>query len=355
MTGEEDKVRTTGFRKANVLLLTAALMATLAGPALAAKQKPLQDLVWPPAPEKPRIKYLGTIKSSDDVSSGFLVWLRRFILGRNSAEVQLKLPYGVAVDSKGRLYVTDYGFGTVAVFDQKARKAWYLGRTSTSTLAGPVGITVGADDAIFVSDTKLAQVLKFSPEGQVLYVLGVKRGEFDSPSGLAVDRAADILYVVDTQLHQVLKYRASDGARLGVIGRRGPEPGSFNFPTNAWVDQKTGRLFVADTMNFRVQIFDREGNFVGAFGELGDGPGMMARSRGIALDTEGHVYLADAAFNNFQIFDQTGQLLLWVGQGGTGPGQFNSPAGLFIDDQNRIYVADRLNARVQIFQFLGGD
>ncbi|HHW14164.1 MAG TPA: 6-bladed beta-propeller [Firmicutes bacterium] len=343
------------LRKVNALVLAVTIALTGATPAWAAKKKPAQDLVWPPPPEKARIKYLATLSSSDDVTSGFMVWLRRFVLGRNSAEVQLKLPYGVAVDSKGRLYVTDYGFGTVTVFDQQARKAYYLGRTGTTTLAGPVGIAIGQDDSIFVSDTKLAKVFKFTPDGRIVYVLGSKPGEFDSPSAVAVDRSRDILYVLDSQLHKILKYRASDGSPLGTLGERGRDPGQFNFPTNLWVDQKTGQLFVSDTMNFRVQMFDKDGKFIRAFGELGDGPGMMARSRGIALDTEGHVYVVDAAFNNFQIFDQKGQLLLWVGQAGREAGQFNSPAGIFIDGQNRIYVADRLNARVQVFQFLGGN
>ncbi|MGE5623525.1 MAG: 6-bladed beta-propeller [Methanocella sp.] len=334
-------------------MLAVTILAAGAAPGVAAK-KPASGLVWPPPPEKARYRYVESISSSDDIRSGFMTSLRTLVLGQNSAEVQLKLPYGVAVDSKGRLYVADYGYGTVAVFDRKAKKAWYLGRTGTSTLAGPIGLALGPDDAVFVADSKQQKVFKFSSRGEVLYVLGSKPGEFDNPAGVAVDRARDILYVVDSQLHQVVRFRASDGTRLGVIGQRGSEPGAFNFPTNLWVDQKTGQIFVSDTMNFRVQIFDRDGKFVRAFGELGDGPGQLARSRGIAVDSEGHVYVVDAAFNNFQVFDQAGQLLLWLGQAGRGPGQFNSPAGIYVDEQDRIYVADRLNARVQVFQFLGG-
>jgi DNA-binding beta-propeller fold protein YncE len=343
------------LRKANTIILAAALVLAGALPAQAGKTKPAQDIVWPPPPEKARIRYLETIRSSDDILTGFTRTLRRFILGQNSAEVQLKLPYGVAVDSQGKLYVTDYGFGTVAVFDKQARKAYYLGKTGTTTLAGPVGIAIGQGDAVFVSDTKLAKVFKFAPDGRLLQVLGNKPGEFASPSAVAVDRSRDVLYVLDSQLHRILTYRASDGTPLGTIGERGSGPGAFNFPTNLYVDQQTGRLFVSDTMNFRVQIFDQDGRFIRSFGELGDGPGMIARSRGIALDREGHIYLVDAAFNNFQLFDQEGQLLLWVGQAGREAGQFDSPAGIFIDGRNYIYVADRLNARVQIFQFLGGN
>lgn len=337
-----------------LIALGLALAMALGGiaPGAAGAKKTPPAPVWPPPPEKARIRYEGTISSSDDVLPRLTVSLRKLAFGRGSAEIRLKLPYGVAVDSQGRIYVADYGQATVAVFDQAKKKAWRLGKPGA--LAGPVGITVGRDDTIFVTDTKLARVFKFAPDGTLLYTLGTRPGEFDRPSAVAVDREQDVLYVVDTQLHKVLKYRASDGSPLGSLGQRGVGPGAFNFPTNAWVDQKTGHLYISDTMNFRVQAFDREGRFVRAFGEPGDTPGAMARSRGVAVDTEGHVYVIDAAFNNFQIFDQKGQLLLWVGQAGIAPGEFNSPAGLFIDDRNKIYVADRMNARVQIFQFLGG-
>ncbi len=112
-----------------------------------------------------------------------------------------------------------------------------------------------------------------------------------------------------------------------------------------------GKLYVVDSMNFRVQILDPEGKVIKTFGNVGDGLGQFARPKGIAVDSDGNIYVIDAAFNNFQIFDSEGRLLLFVGSIGKEPGQFWLPAGAYIDGQDRIYVADQYNFRVQVFQY----
>ncbi|MEN8195710.1 MAG: 6-bladed beta-propeller, partial [Pseudomonadota bacterium] len=92
---------------------------------------------------------------------------------------------------------------------------------------------------------------------------------------------------------------------------------------------------------------------ISAFGRHGDGSGDLAQPKGVGIDSEGHVYVADALFNRVQIFDKTGALLLAFGGDGAAPGEFWLPTGLYIA-KDRIYVADSYNQRVQIFQFLGG-
>jgi sugar lactone lactonase YvrE len=71
------------------------------------------------------------------------------------------------------------------------------------------------------------------------------------------------------------------------------------------------------------------------------------------VDKEGHIYVADALFSRVQIFDRRGRFLLAFGRLGGNAGNFWLPAGLFIA-QDRVYVADSYNARIQVFQFLGG-
>jgi len=106
-------------------------------------------------------------------------------------------------------------------------------------------------------------------------------------------------------------------------------------------------------MNGRVQIFDQSGRFIRSFGKLGDGPGMFARPKGIALDSEGHIYVIDSAFNNVQIFDSEGQILMAFGAFGEGRGQQILPAGLAIDSEDKIYVIDQWNARVNVYEYMG--
>jgi DNA-binding beta-propeller fold protein YncE len=213
-----------------------------------------------------------------------------------------------------------------------------------------VGVAVDQHGIVFVGDATLKRVLAFAPDGSLAMAIG-RDGEFDTPAGLTIDRTRGLLYVVDSSRHQILAYSTTDGAHVRTIGRRGSDNGQFNFPTNAAVDRQ-GALYVADTLNFRVQVFDANGTFVRMFGEPGDSRGSFNRPKGIAVDSEGHIYVADTAFNNFQIFDAEGRLLLDLGRGGPDAGQFLLPAGLYIDDLDRIFVADQGNSRVQVFQYV---
>ncbi len=176
-------------------------------------------------------------------------------------------------------------------------------------------------------------------------------GELASPSGLAVDRVNKRLYVADAARHHILSYSTVDGTPVRTIGKRGSEPGEFNFPTNLAVDAG-GRLYVTDTLNFRIQIFDADGEFVTTFGTLGDAPGCLNRPKGIGVDSEGHIYVIDASFNNFQIFDERDSCCCLSARADASPGEFFLPAGLYIDERDRIYVADQGNSRVQVFQYV---
>jgi hypothetical protein len=137
-----------------------------------------------------------------------------------------------------------------------------------------------------------------------------------------------------------------------VIGKRGSGPGEFNFPTA--VTLSAGRVYVVDSMNFRIQAFSPDGKFINTFGQLGNQSGTLNRPKGIAADTDGNLYIVDALFETVQIFDPAGRLLYYFGSTGTSPGQFRLPSGISIDERNRIYVADSQNRRVQVFIYRRG-
>jgi len=111
---------------------------------------------------------------------------------------------------------------------------------------------------------------------------------------------------------------------------------------------------ILNRANARVQIFDREGGFLGKFGRLGDASGNLSRPKGVAVDNNGYIYIVDGLFHSVQIFDHRGKLLLPVGQHGQAAGEFWLPAGIFIEAQGDIYVADSHNRRVQVLRYVGG-
>ncbi len=307
------------------------------------------ELFWPPPPEKPRIEFVEILRDGNYFGTSFFKSFLAAFLGQSRRDRLFK-PYGVAVDSMGRVYVTDTGLGQVFVFDKVEKKVRMIGDAGEGKLSLPTGITIG-DSMVFVSDSRLKRVFGYDLQGNLKMAIGAK-DEFVSPSGLAYDEGTKRLYVVDTGKHEVRVYDRS-GKFLFSFGKRGGGDGEFNYPTNIFV--RDGKVYVMDTMNFRVQIFDLNGKFLYKFGSLGDRPGYFSRPKGIAVDSQNHIYVVDAAFDNFQIFDDKGQILLFIGTAGSGPGEFDLPAGIFIDQHDFIYVVDQLNSRVEVFRFLGGN
>jgi DNA-binding beta-propeller fold protein YncE len=336
--------------KAAVTFLLVVIIFSLAGcatPEKTKKEEP-EDLVWPPPPEAPRIRYLRSYQGQEDFS--IQDDFRSRLLGVEKAGITLQKPYGVALNADGsRMYVTDSKWKGVIVFDFKAERVFRFATDAMGTLKAPVEVRLDSQEKIYVTDGYGGKINVYSKEGETLLSLGGEEG-VKRPTGLAIDEERNRLYASDTPNHRIVVYDL-DGNFIQEIGSRGSDPGELNFPINLALD-RGGNLFVTDTGNFRVQIFSPEGEFVREFGQLGDAYGSFARPKGIGVSSENHVYVLDAAFNNFQIFTDEGRLLLFVGTLGRQPGMFWLPTGLFIDQQDKIYVVDSVNRRVQVFQYL---
>ena len=177
------------------------------------------------------------------------------------------------------------------------------------------------------------------------------------PVGIALDTTNRFLYVVDTQQDQVIVYDADSLKLLRRIGTGGKNhfltsPGDFGAPQGVALDND-GNVYVTDTLNNRVEIFDADGNFISLFGKHGDGPGYFARPKGIAVDSDGHIWVADEMEDRLQVFNREGQLLTFIGQGhGEMPGQFKALVGVAIDKQNRVFTTEQYPGRVQMFRYV---
>jgi len=312
----------------------------------------LIDLVWPPKPLPTRIRYVGSISSPDDVKldqkKSFWERFWEVLHGPEEGNKQAK-PMAVVVDSKGRMSVVDPAGQQVHVYDR--REGDYRVITDADVpLLLPIALAIDDKDNLYVSDGKLKTVCVFSPTGDYLRSIG-SENQLERPTGIAIDTEHRLLYVLDTPAHDIKVFNLDDGSLQRVFGTRGEEAGEFNYPTYASVD-KRGRLYITDTLNGRIQIFDHTGEFINEFGRFGDGAGDFSTPKGVAVDSDGNIYVADAGFDNFQIFNEQGQLLLFIGTTGQAPGEFWTPTGLFMDNNDRLYVADSFNGRVQIFQYL---
>jgi DNA-binding beta-propeller fold protein YncE len=270
-----------------------------------------------------------------------------YLIGNQGVEWLLR-PNGVVADSSGNIYVADSMRRAVFVFDIKKQEIRLLGK---GLLQIPVGLALDNKKGIvYVSDSRIDKVFGIDINTDTLKItLGVVE-KFSNPSGMVFDDSRDRLYIADTKNHIVRVYDEK-GKPLFTIGSKGQEDNEFNFPNYLALDMN-GRLFVVDQFNFKVKIFSPEGKFLKKFGNLGDSSGYFTRPAGLGVDSEGHVYLVDTAFNNFQIFDEDGKFYLHIGKSGKEPGEFSYPSGMFVDKNDRIFVTDTYNRRIQVFQYL---
>ncbi len=340
----------------------------LMAPAAPAKKKkkpkrapyePQFELVWPGPPDKPRIRFIRVIKSSEDVTGQYKPTFVERITGKSARRRLLRLvkPYGVAVDRSGRVFVADMAQRAILIFDLPNETVTRWTGNSQFPLFLPATLAFDQFGRLFVTDAFAARIVVFSPDGRPSAGFGT--GIFERPGGIAIDRARNRLYVADVKRHQVLVFDTQSFQLIQEIGRRSErgssEPGEFAGPTNVAVDRE-GNLYVSDTWNRRVQVFGPDGKFLRTFGTVGVQPGNFVRPKGIAVDSEGHIYVLDAEFNNFQIFNPDGRPLLFVGSFGVRPGQFLLPTGITIDEEDRIYVVEqgfeKHPGRLQVFQYL---
>lgn len=285
-------------------------------------------LFYPLPPDLPRFQFLASFSSPLDVSSG-KSGFRDFVFGGEDKEDHLvEKPYGVAIH-EGAIYVVDTRGAGWVVFDLANRRSAVVRPKGGGTLKKPINITIDDDGTRYVTDTEREQVLVYDRQNHLLKAYG-EPGQF-KPIDVAI--AGDRLYVSDVMHHEVHVLEKSTGNTLLRFGGRGSEPGEFNNPTNlALAGDDT--LYVVDTINFRVQQFTPEGEFIRQFGEAGAVPGTFSRPKGISVDREGHIYVVDSAFENIQVFAQDGGALMFFGAPGNGRDSINMPTAIKLDYDN---------------------
>lgn len=301
-------------------------------------------LVWPPKPDIARLEYVGEIDFNDlSPRSGFLGSIKRF-LGGKTAQDMLSLPFDMVIMNKS-IFLTCQNFQYL-VEVSRADNSFRLHSDKKHPFAYPVALCKGGPGEIFISDSKNGSIYRYYDDKLTLFI----NDNLIRPTGLAASPEQQKLYVVDTGEHNV-KIFDFDGNLLGQFPDSGMTEARLHYPTFAWIGED-GFLLVNDALNFRIARFDLDGNFVSAFGQEGDGPGAFSRPKGIATDSKGHIYVVDNLFDNLQIFNGEGQVLLAIGSGGQDRGQFWSPGGIDIVNDT-IYIADTFNNRIQIFHYLG--
>jgi DNA-binding beta-propeller fold protein YncE len=328
----------------------------------------ISKIVWPNPPAIPRIAFKELYTGEKIDPSLFTkkarkkTWMDRLAGTLPTDQIQMdKLPfqlirtYGVGVDSKGKIYAADQGVGAVFIFDPENKNhVELIGHGRQANFGMIAGVALDDDDRLFVTDANLRHVVVFSPKHEQEAAFGA--GVLVRPGGVALDRENRFVYVADTGNDVVDVFDADNYKFLRQIGKPSrkheqSDPGTFSLPEGVAVDSE-GDVYVTDTFNSRIEIFDADGQFVSTFGQNGDGAGDLQRPKGMAIDVDGHIWVVDAAQNRVKVFNKTGRLLIYFGGQGYFPGQFMGPWGIAIGPSNQVVVSETFPGRVQVFRYI---
>jgi uncharacterized protein (TIGR03663 family) len=308
----------------------------------------------------------------------------------------LSYPRGIALDADGNVYVADSGNNRIVVLNALGSSFSWGSFCNLTTEAkegcvdpdgdGPLPLGAGqfnepwgiAVDAtrgyVYVADTWNHRIQAFDTTGQFLgqwgdgmlvdadFAPGGRPNTpygFYGPRGVAVDGEGRV-YVTDTGNERVLVYQveALDGQIRGSysyqIGTMGPDLGQFLEPVGVAVDA-SGWVYVADTLNGRVQVFAPNAAGVLSSTPVANWPvtGWDSTSREnkpyIAVGPGGQVYFAVPERHYVASTDNTGKVLTVWGGSGSDLATFDIPIGVAVDAQGQVYVSDSGNGRVLVF------
>ncbi|MDI6912779.1 MAG: SMP-30/gluconolactonase/LRE family protein [Desulfitobacteriaceae bacterium] len=153
------------------------------------------------------------------------------------------------------------------------------------------------------------------------------------------------IYVSDTnnQRIQVFDY---DGHPMTVFGSNGQEPGQLRFPYGIAADSQ-GQIYVTDLYNGNISVFAPDGTFIKYFGDKGD----FSKPAGLVISGN-KLYLTDVGKNQVMVYSLDGNKLLSFGKQGSKEGELASPNCLAVAN-GKIYVSDTGNDRVEVFDEQG--
>ncbi len=197
--------------------------------------------------------------------------------------------------------------------------------------AGVPSIAVDAEDQVWVFNRKNPMVQVYASDGR--YLRGWMEDNARSvPHALKFDREGNV-WLVDAGLHVARKYDRSGRLLLvlGTLGEPGEDGTHFNRPTDI-AFAPNGDIFVADGYgNNRIARFDATGRFIKAWGTMGVAAGQFSLPHAIAIDSTGRLYVADRNNVRIQIFDLEGRLLdVWA--------NVLVPWGIWVSPKDEIWV-----------------
>jgi len=269
---------------------------------------------------------------------------------------------GLGIDSSGNVYIADSGNGRV----KKCTSAGSCSIFATG-LNSPADVAIDSSGNVYVSDWPDSTIRKYDSGGGSLGVFAGTSGEpymadtarLNSPWGIAVTADGSI-YATENRGYRLVKLNAAGVQQwaVGQAGVYGDDNAHFSSFGSWWIGlagnpavDAAGRIYVPDTGNNRIQIFNSNSTYFTTFGSSGNGNYQFECPAGVAISpVNGDIYVTDHCNQRIMVYDSSRVYKARLGVtdvSGSDNAHFNYPHGAAVDSSGNIFVADRDNHRVQ--------
>jgi DNA-binding beta-propeller fold protein YncE len=270
--------------------------------------------------------------------------------GKGSGKGQFDDPLGIAIDGAGNVLVADSRNGRIEKFTPSGTFITSIGTKGTGygQLKEPNGIAIDRDGNIYVADAGNHRVLKLGPDGSVIAQWSGPDPGFYAPRDIAFgpDNAS---YVLD-QGHSRIVKMAPDGNVLAVWGSEGAGDGQFANHTGLAVDAKTNRVYVADPLHKRIQVFDSNGRFLWKWIVEEWRNNTWPLEHVIIDPKRDRLYASSVATHNLLVFDLNGTRMGALRP--MPPDQLDGPSAMALWG-DKLYVVSTFSDRVSQIDLVG--
>lgn len=241
---------------------------------------------------------------------------------------------------------------TATAYSGQNNLGWEL-RKPTSSTVDPTGLkpthSVKYDPKTGnVTESRLPAA--GAPGEEVGYSYGFKFGKFGSeagqmkePQAIAIDSSGD-LYIVDTANNRINVYN-SEGTYLRKLGGVEGQPCHLNAPEGIAIE-RSGKVWVADTGQNNIVQFSPEGECLAEFGNSEE----FNKPAAVAVAASGIVWVADTGNSRIEEVGLGGSgyyVMSRFGSLGTGATQFKEPQGITLGAEGNLYISDSGNSRIE--------
>lgn len=300
--------------------LQAGALLLLAACATPPPEGPKGPVTFPPPPDPPRMLFLRSVSSGEDVEPRESSWLANIVVGEEQGDQKpMGKPCAVSFHD-GCFFVTDTEMQCIFRLDLVNKKAEPIDLQGRAKVVAPMAVRFAPNGNVYVADRGRKQVVVLDANFQWLKELGPWEDK-SGPTDLAIWQ--DRLYVVDAGASCLRVLDLDTGKELQVLGKAENKDEFCRGPTNVAVDDN-GFVYLVDAIYMRIVVWDKDGKFVRHVGKSGDAPGYLARPKGVTYADQ-MLWICDNAFNNCQVLDLDGRPLMFFGGAGDTPGCMSHP------------------------------